>query len=142
MKRQNCPNFTGQFGGLFCCSWQHNQGRRNAPDTFGAHILRSRTAENATAHNSNLSAPKYDQTTSKPFIWYIVGKVWKSTFYSNLWNDILMSVEKVMVNWVTNGQIRITAEMPCFSGHFGDFKTNPNGHEILRIIYRWKGMGV
>ena len=40
------------------------------------------------------------------------------------------------------GQIRTTIEMPCFSGLFGDFKINPNGHEILQIIYRWKGMGV
>ena len=53
-----------------------------------------------------------------------------------------MSVEKVMVKRVTKGQIRITAVMPCFSGHFGDFKTNPNSHEILQIIYRWEGMGV
>ena len=42
-----------------------------------------------------------------------------------------MSVEKVMVKRVTKGQIQITAVMPCLSGHFGDFKTNPNGHEIL-----------
>ena len=53
-----------------------------------------------------------------------------------------MSVEKVMVNRVTKGQTWKIVEMPCFSGHFGDFKTNPNSHEILRIIYRWKGMGV
>jgi len=26
-----------------------------------------------------------------------------------------------------------TAELPCFGCNFGDFKTNPNGHEILRI---------
>ena len=65
-----------------------------------------------------------------------------STFYSNLWNDISMSVEKVMVNEVTKGQKRTTTELPYFGGHFGDFKTNPNGHEILRIIYRWKGMDV
>ena len=53
-----------------------------------------------------------------------------------------MSVEKVMVIRVTKGQIWKTAKMPCFSDHFGDFKTNPNGHEILQIIYRWKGMDV
>ena len=53
-----------------------------------------------------------------------------------------MSIETVMVKRVTIGQIQITAVMPCFSGHFGEFKTNPNGHEILRIIYRWKGMSV
>ena len=53
-----------------------------------------------------------------------------------------MSVENVKVKRVTKGQIRITAVMLCFSGHFGDFKTNPNGHEILQIIYRWKGMDV
>ena len=53
-----------------------------------------------------------------------------------------MSVENVMVIRVTKGQIRMTAVMPYFSGHFGDFKTNPNGHKILRIIYRWKDMGV
>ena len=53
-----------------------------------------------------------------------------------------MSVEKVMVNGVTKGQKRTTTELPCFGGHFGDFKTNPNDHEILRIIYRWKGMSV
>ena len=47
-----------------------------------------------------------------------------------------------MVNGVTKGQKRTTTELPCFGGHFGDFKTNPNNHEILRIIYRWKGMSV
>ena len=55
---------------------------------------------------------------------------------------IWITVEKVIVIGVTKGQIQITAVMPCFSGHFGNFKTNPNGHEILRIIYRWKGMRV
>ena len=53
-----------------------------------------------------------------------------------------MSAEKVMVNKVTKGQKRTTTELPCFGCNFGDFKTNSNGHEILRIIYRWKGMGV
>ena len=53
-----------------------------------------------------------------------------------------MSVEKVMVNGVTKGQKRTTTALPYFGGHLGDIKTNPNGHEILRIIYRWKGMGV
>ena len=53
-----------------------------------------------------------------------------------------MSVENFMVNGVTKGQKRTTTELPYFGGHFGDFKTNPNGHKILRIIYRWKGMGV
>ena len=53
-----------------------------------------------------------------------------------------MSIEKVIVIRVTKGQIWKIAEMPCFNGHFGDIKTNPNGHEILRIIYRWKGMSV
>ena len=53
-----------------------------------------------------------------------------------------MSVERVMVNRVTKGQTWKTTEMPYFSGHFGDIKTNPNSHEILRIIYCWKGLGV
>ena len=53
-----------------------------------------------------------------------------------------MYVERVMVNRVTKGQTCKTTEMPHFSGHFGDIKTNPNGHEILRIIYRWKGICV
>ena len=63
-------------------------------------------------------------------------------FLLQLWNDISMSVENVMVNGVTKGQKWTTTELPCFCGHFGDFKTNPNSHEILRIIYRWKGMDV
>ena len=54
-----------------------------------------------------------------------------STFYSILWNDVLITVERVMVNKVTKGQTWKTVEMLRFSGHFGDIKTNPNGHEIL-----------
>ena len=65
-----------------------------------------------------------------------------STFYSFLWNDILMFVDKDMVNGVTKSQKQIRTELPCFGCKFGDCKFNPNGHEILRIIYRWKGMGV
>ncbi|KAK3212447.1 hypothetical protein Dsin_017153 [Dipteronia sinensis] len=57
-------------------------------------------------------------------------------------NQILISIKNVMVIGVTKGQKRITAEMLCFSGLFGDFKTKPNGHEILRIIYHWKYMEV
>ena len=99
-----------------------------------------------SAATQDSSASKYNQTTLKPFIWYIVGKVWMSTFYWFLQNDISMSVEKVMVNWVVNwvtkGQKQTTTELPCFGCNFGDFKTNPNDHEILQIIYRWKGMGV
>ena len=48
-----------------------------------------------------------------------------------LWNDVLMSVERGMVNRVTKDQTWKTVEMPYFSGHFGDTKTNPNDYEIL-----------
>ena len=54
-----------------------------------------------------------------------------STFYLNFWNDISISVENIMVNRVTKGQKRTTTELPCFGCKFGDFKTNPNGYEIL-----------